>query len=90
MAAQSDQPLRSTAALPGAKCFVAAASADVLTDHPLVGLWQKVVGKAPQTGKTWAAVTILAAVITAAPSSTSWLVPCALAPITNGVMLRTP
>ena len=65
VAAQSDQPLRSTAALPGAKCFVAAASADVLTDHPLVGLWQKVVGKAPQTGKTWAAVTILAAVITA-------------------------
>ena len=43
VAAQSDQPLRSTAALPGAKCFVAAASADVLTDHPLVGLWQKVV-----------------------------------------------
>ena len=65
VAAQSDQPLRSTAALPGAKCFVAAASADVLTDHPLVGLWQKVVGKAPQTGKTWAAVTSLAAVITA-------------------------
>lgn len=65
VAAQSDKPLRSTDARPGAKCFVAAASADVLTDHPLVGLWQKVVGKAPQTAKTWAAVTILAAVIVA-------------------------
>lgn len=65
IAAESDQPLRTTAARPGAKCFVAAASADVLTDHPLVGLHQKVVGKAPQTGKTWAAVTILAAVIAA-------------------------
>lgn len=65
IAAQSDEPLRTTAALPGAKAFVAAASADVLTDHPLVGLYQKVVGKAPQTHKTWTAVAILAAVIAA-------------------------
>ena len=35
------------------------------TDHPLIGLWQKVAGKAPQTGKTWIALAILAAVIIA-------------------------
>lgn len=44
-------------------CLVTAQSAAVLTDHPLVGLWQKVAGKAPQTGKTTAAMAILLGVI---------------------------
>ena len=65
IAAQSTVPLRETPARPGAMCFVSASSVDVLTDHPLVGLWQEAAGKAPQTGKTWIALSILAAVIIA-------------------------
>jgi len=65
IAAQTRMPLRETPAKPGEMCFVSAGSADVLTDHPLVGLWQKAAGKAPQTGKTWIALSILAAVILA-------------------------
>jgi di/tricarboxylate transporter len=65
VAAQTTHLLRVTPARPGDICLVTARSADVLTDHPLVGLWQKVAGKAPQTGKTWVALAILAAVITA-------------------------
>lgn len=63
IAAQSKELLRDTPARQGEMCLVTARSADVLTDHPLVGLWQKVAGKAPQTGKTWIALAILAAVI---------------------------
>jgi di/tricarboxylate transporter len=65
VAAQTTHLLRDTPARPGDMCLVTAPSADVLSDHPLVGLWQKVAGKAPQTGKTWIALAILAAVITA-------------------------
>ena len=65
IAAQTARLLRDTPARPGDMCLVTARSADLLTDHPLVGLWQKVAGKAPQTGKTWIALTILAAVVTA-------------------------
>jgi di/tricarboxylate transporter len=65
VAAQTTHLLRDTPARPGDMCLVTAPSADVLTDHPLVGLWQRVAGKAPQTGKTWIALAILAAVITA-------------------------
>lgn len=65
VAAQTTQLLRDTPATPGEMCLVTARSADILTDHPLVGLWQKVAGKAPQTGKTWIALSILIAVIVA-------------------------
>ena len=65
IAAQTTVPLRETPAKPGEMCFVSASSVDVLTDHPLVGLWQEAAGKAPQTGKTWIALSILAAVILA-------------------------
>src|SRR5262245_9843244 len=65
IAAQTARLLRDTPARPGDMCLVTARSADLLTDHPLVGLWQKVAGKAPQTGKTWIALAILAAVVTA-------------------------
>lgn len=64
-AAQTTVPLRETPAKPGEMCFVSASSVDVLTNHPLVGLWQEAAGKAPQTGKTWIALSILAAVILA-------------------------
>jgi hypothetical protein len=65
IAAETTRLLRDTPARPGDVCLVTARSADVLTDHPVVGLWQKVAGKAPQTGKTWIALATLAAVITA-------------------------
>ena len=66
VAAQTTKLLRDTPALAGEMCLVTARSADVLTDHPLVGLWQKVAGKAPQTGKTSVALAILAGVVVSA------------------------
>jgi len=65
VAAETDKSLRKIEAKPGDKALVSAPSADILADHPLVGLWQKVAGKAPQTGKTTAALIILAGVILA-------------------------
>lgn len=63
VAAQSRKSLSKTEARPGDMCLVSAPSADVLAEHPMVGLWQKVAGKAPQTGKTTAALIILLGVI---------------------------
>ena len=65
VAAETTKSLRKTAAKPGEMCLVSAPSADVLTDDPLVGLWQKVAGKAPQTGKTTIGLIILLGVILA-------------------------
>lgn len=65
VAAEGDERLRDIPAVPGEMCLVTAASPDVLTGHPSIGLWQKVAGKAPQTGKTWVALVILVAVIVA-------------------------
>lgn len=65
VAAEGDERLRNIPATPGEMCLVTAASPDVLTGHPSIGLWQKVAGKAPQTGKTWVALAILVAVIVA-------------------------
>ncbi|APE14678.1 SLC13 family permease [Mycolicibacterium pallens] len=66
VAAQSTKLLRDTPALPGEMCLVTTSSVDALTDHPLVGLWQTVAGKAPQTAKTWVALAILVGVVTSA------------------------
>lgn len=65
VAAQTIKSLSKAEAKPGEMCLVSASSAEVLADHPLVGLWQKVAGKAPQTGKTTVAMIILLAVIIA-------------------------
>lgn len=65
VAAETTKSLRKVEAKPGDRCLVTAPTADVLADHPLVGLWQKVAGKAPQTGKTTAALIILVGVILA-------------------------
>jgi di/tricarboxylate transporter len=65
VAAQTTRALRKTSVHAGDMCLVSAPSAEVLAGHPLVGLWQKVAGKAPQTGKTRAALIILAGVILA-------------------------
>jgi di/tricarboxylate transporter len=63
---------------------VTAASTDALTDHVMVGLWQKVAGKAPQTGKTWIALSILAAVVLAGSFA---LVPIELIAVTGAVLM---
>jgi di/tricarboxylate transporter len=65
VATQGTNLLRDTPARPGDMCLVTARSADVFTDHPLVGLWQKVEGKAPQVGRTAIALAILLGVIVA-------------------------
>lgn len=65
VAAQTTRLLREAHAEPGELCLVTASSAEALSDHPLVGLWQQATGKAPQTGKTWTALAILTAVIVA-------------------------
>lgn len=84
VAAQSTELLRDTPALAGEMCFVTARSAAVLTDHPLVGLWQKVAGKAPQTSKTWIALAILLAVICAASLN---LAPIELIAVTGATLM---
>ncbi|RWA15179.1 hypothetical protein MBRU_11215 [Mycolicibacterium brumae DSM 44177] len=63
VAAETEKLLRDTAARPGEMCMVTAKSAEVLNEHPLVGLWQKVAGKAPETRKTWIALGVLLSVI---------------------------
>lgn len=65
VAAQTTTLLREAHAEPGELCLVTAGSAEALSGHRLVGLWQQATGKAPQTGKTWIALAILAAVIVA-------------------------
>ncbi|GAB5901670.1 SLC13 family permease [Mycolicibacterium mageritense] len=65
IAAQTSKRLRDAHADPGALCLVTAGSVEVLADNPLVALWQQATDKAPQTGKTWIALAILAGVVTA-------------------------
>ena len=87
IAAQTTVPLRETPAEPGEMCFVSARSVDVLTDHPLVGLWQETAGKAPQTGKTWIALSILAAVILAGSFG---LAPVELVAVAGAALMVSP
>lgn len=84
VAAQTSEPLRESTAKPGEMCLVTAQSATALADHPLLGLWQKVAGKAPQTNKTWIAVAILAGVIIA--GSFGWA-PIELAAVTGATAM---
>ena len=84
IAAQTTKRLKKTPATPGELCLVTASSTDALTDHEMVGLWQKVAGKAPQTGKTWIALSILAAVILAGSLG---LVPIELIAVTGATLM---
>jgi di/tricarboxylate transporter len=84
IAAQTTELLRDTPAHAGEMCLVTTRSSDVLTDHPLVGLWQKVAGKAPQTSKTWIALAILMAVIATAALE---LAPIELIAATGAVLM---
>ncbi|OBA99860.1 hypothetical protein A5662_15025 [Mycobacteriaceae bacterium 1482268.1] len=88
VAAQSEQLLRDTPARAGELCLVTATSAEALADHPLVGLWQKVAGKAPQTGKTWIALAILVAVIVAGTFGVAPIELCAVAGATLMVVTK--
>lgn len=84
VAARTKRPLRDAPAEPGETIFVTARSADVLSDHPHVGLWQDVAGKAPQTGKTWIAIGILTGVVVAASFG---LAPVALTAAAGAVLM---
>ncbi len=66
VAARTNKLLRHTRASAGEMCLVTAKSTNALTSNPLIGLWQKVAGKAPQTKNTWIALAILAGVIVTA------------------------
>jgi di/tricarboxylate transporter len=88
VAAQAEQLLRDTPARAGELCLVTATSANVLADHPLVGLWQKVAGKAPQTGRTWIALGILVAVIAAGSFGLAAIELCAVAGATLMVITK--
>lgn len=63
IAAKSKVSLRRTTLVPGATCYVAAPSAEIVDRSDYVALWQSVGGRVPQPGNTWKAVTILAAVV---------------------------
>ena len=65
VAAETSKSLAKAVANPGEMCLVSAPSSAAFANHPLVGLWQKVAGKAPQTGKTTAGLVILLGVILA-------------------------
>ncbi|MBX7432554.1 hypothetical protein JDV09_10630 [Mycobacterium sp. Y57] len=84
IAAQTTKLLRDTTARPGEMCLVTASSVDKLVDNPLVGLWQKVAGKAPQTRKTWIALTILLGVVTSAALN---LAPIELIAVTGATLM---
>lgn len=84
VAAETTKSLRKAAARPGEMALVSAPSADALTDHPLVGLWQKVAGKAPQTGKTATALAILLGVILC---SSFAVAPVELIAVTGAVLM---
>jgi di/tricarboxylate transporter len=65
IAARSTQSLRQTTLAPGDTCYIAADNADAVASHEAVALWQDAGSRAPQPGKTWVALTILASVIVA-------------------------
>ena len=84
IAAQTTKLLRDGPARPGEMCLVTARSVEKLADNPLVGLWQKVAGKAPQTRKTWIALLILLAVVTSAAFN---LAPTELIAVTGATLM---
>ena len=84
IAAQTSKLLRDAPARPGEMCLVTARSVEKLADNPLVGLWQKVAGKAPQTRKTWIALLILLAVVTSAAFN---LAPIELIAVTGATLM---
>ena len=66
VAARTDRPFRDTELIPGDTCYVAGDNAAAVDGSDGVGLWQVAGSRAPQPGKTWIALGILAAVVVAA------------------------
>ncbi len=66
IAAHTTRAIRETPLLPGETCFVTGPSEKAWQQNPAISLWQDAAGRAPQPGKTWIAVSILAAVIVSA------------------------
>jgi di/tricarboxylate transporter len=66
IAAQTAKPLGDTTAVPGATVFVTCSSTEDLARHEAFTLWAQAAGRAPQPGKTWTALGVLAAVVVAA------------------------
>jgi di/tricarboxylate transporter len=66
IAAQTTQPFKETAAIPGATCFVTSASTEELRASGAVAIWQDVAGRTPQPRMTWIALSVLVAVVVAA------------------------
>jgi di/tricarboxylate transporter len=88
VAAETTQLLRDAPARPGEMCLVTTSSVTALDDHHLVGLWQKVAGKAPETQKTWIALSILAAVIIGGTFNFAAIELCAVAGATLMVVTK--
>jgi len=84
VAAETHRSLRKKEANPGDMCLVSARSADVLAEHPMIGLYRKVAGKAPQTAKTTTALVILLGVILASSFS---LAPVVLVAVTGALLM---
>lgn len=84
VAAETDRPLRDTAARPGQTCFVTCGNPAVLAEHDELTLWQQAAGRVPQPRKTWIAVGVLAAVIV---SASFGLVAVELAAISGAVLM---
>jgi hypothetical protein len=66
IAAQTPKPLGDTTATPGATVFVTCSTTEDLARNEAFTLWAQAAGRAPQPGKTWTALGILAAVVVAA------------------------
>jgi di/tricarboxylate transporter len=66
IAAQTAKPLGDTTAVPGATVFVTCSTTEDLARNEAFTLWAQAAGRAPQPGKTWTALGILAAVVVAA------------------------
>jgi di/tricarboxylate transporter len=84
IAARTAEPLGRTRLSPGDTCYVAAQSADVVASHEAIALWQDAGSRVPQPGKTWVALSILAAVIIAGSFG---LVPTELAASGGAVLM---
>ncbi len=63
IAARTPVSLHRTRLIPGATCYVSAPEAEAVARNEYVALWQQATSRAPQPGRTWKALLILAAVV---------------------------
>ena len=84
IAAQTTVPLRETALVPGATCFVTSDSSTAWQKSSSISLWQDAAGRAPQPGKTWIAVAVLVGVIV---SASFGLAPVSIVALSGAVLM---